>query len=85
MMLVQSLGTLFSCQWLWRKKILNFINIVLLYHYLLLQKGRDTSFRGLGNPLPDVPSVDKIGSVVINNEYYHFFQSISALLLLSPV
>ena len=47
-----------------------------------LEKGCDTSFRGSGNTLPDLPSVVKIGSVVIENEYYQFFQCISALLLL---
>ena len=43
------------------------------YSFAILDNGRDTSFRGLGNPLPDVPSVVKIGSVIIANEYYQFF------------
>ena len=81
-MIVQSLVTIFSGQWLWRKKNLKFpqysFAISLIYS---LQKGLDTSLRGSGNHLPNVPNVVKIVSVVIENEYYQ----ISVLLLLSPV
>ena len=74
MMLVQSLVTIFSGQWLWRKKILKFRRYSFAISLLSpLEKGRDTSFRGSRNPLPDVPSVVKIGSVVIEKEYYQFF------------
>ena len=80
MILVQSLVTIFSGQWLWRKKIFKFRQYSFAISLLSpLEKRRDTSFRGSGNPLPDVPSVVKIGSVNVKNE------CISALMLLSSV
>ena len=79
MTLVQSLSTVFSDRWLWRNKIFKFRQYSFAISLLSpLEKRRDTSFRGR-NPLPDVPSVVKIGSVNIKNE------CISALMLLSPV
>ena len=55
------------------KNILNFVNKVLLFHYYhILKKEGDTSFRESGNPLPDVPTVVKIGSVIIEK---HFFST----------
>ena len=41
------------------------------FHIILIssfEEGRDTSFRGSGNSLHEVPIVVKIGSVVIENE-----------------
>ena len=75
MMLLESLVTIFSGQWLWIKKLVFFLFRQYSFAISLLspfEKGCDNSFRGSGNPLPDVPSVVKIGSVVIENEYYHF-------------
>ena len=68
MMLVQSLAPIFSGQWIWRKYIFKFrqygFPIIIISSF---EEGRDTSFRGSGNSLHEVPIV-KIGSVVIENE-----------------
>ena len=72
MTLVQSMVKIYSGQWLWRKNIFQFRQYRFAISLLTpLLKGCDMSFRESGNPLPDVPSVVKIGLVIIEKEYYH--------------